>query len=183
MCAAPGGKTTMIGELMKNVGEIIAIDRYETRLNLVKSTCHRLGIANAHYIAADAATVHTTPADKILVDAPCSGMGVLSKKPDAKWQREPEDLEKLVKIQRAILENAAAHVKPGGVMVYSTCTTEPEENFGVVSAFLAEHPEFSIDDAKKFVPESLVSQEGFVETFPHIHAMDGSFAIRLIKSA
>ncbi|MFH0988902.1 MAG: 16S rRNA (cytosine(967)-C(5))-methyltransferase RsmB [bacterium] len=182
MCAAPGGKTTMIGELMKNVGEIIAVDRYETRLNLVKNACQRLGIANTHYIAADAATVQTTPADKVLVDAPCSGLGVLSKKPDAKWQREPEDLDKLVKIQRSILENAASHVKPGGVLVYSTCTTEPEENFGVVSSFLAAHPEFSIDNAKKFINEEVVTQEGFVETFPHIHSMDGSFAIRLVKS-
>jgi 16S rRNA (cytosine967-C5)-methyltransferase len=182
MCSAPGGKTTFIGELMKNVGEIVAIDRYETRLNLVKNACQRLGIANAHYIAADAATVQTAPAEKVLVDAPCSGLGVLAKKPDAKWKREPEDLINLVQTQRAILENAAKHVKSDGVLVYSTCTTEPEENFEVVKSFLTDHPEFSIQSASEFVDSRIVSPDGYIETFPHRNAMDGSFAIRLKKA-
>jgi 16S rRNA (cytosine967-C5)-methyltransferase len=183
MCSAPGGKATFIGELMKNVGEIVAVDRYETRLNLVKSACQRLGIANAHFIAADAATVQTAPAEKVLVDAPCSGLGVLSKKPDAKWKREPEDLVKLVQTQRAILENAAKHVKPGGVLVYSTCTMEPEENIGVVQSFLADHPEFTTENASQFADQRIVTSEGYVETFPHKHAMDGSFAVRLKRSS
>jgi len=183
MCAAPGGKTTFIGELMKNVGEIVAVDRYETRLNLVKSGCQRLGIANAHFIAADAATLQSALADKILVDAPCSGLGVLAKKPDAKWKREPEDLARLVKIQRAILENAAAHVKPGGVLVYSTCTTEPEENAGLIKEFLLAHPDFSVESAAQFVKPELVNSEGAIETFPHRQGMDGSFAVRLKKTA
>ncbi|MCX6143963.1 MAG: 16S rRNA (cytosine(967)-C(5))-methyltransferase RsmB [Ignavibacteriales bacterium] len=182
LCSAPGGKTTFIGELMKNVGEIVAVDRYETRLNLVKNACQRLGIANAHYIAADAATVQTAPAERVLVDAPCSGLGVLAKKPDAKWKREPEDLVNLVQTQRAILENAAKHVKPEGVLVYSTCTTEPEENFDVIKSFLTDHPEFSIEAAGQFVDSRVVSADGYIETFPHRNAMDGSFAIRLKKA-
>ena len=182
MCSAPGGKATFIGELMKNVGEIVAIDRYETRLNLVKSACQRLGIANAHFVAADAATIQIGPAEKVLVDAPCSGLGVLAKKPDAKWKREPEDLLKLVQTQRAILENAARHVKPGGVLVYSTCTTEPEENFSVVTNFLAEHSEFIIENAGQLTNPKIVTSDGYVETFPHRHGMDGSFAIRLKKA-
>jgi 16S rRNA (cytosine967-C5)-methyltransferase len=182
MCSAPGGKTTFIGELMKNVGEIVAVDRYETRLNLVKNACQRLGIANAHYIAADAATVQTAPAERVLVDAPCSGLGVLAKKPDAKWKREPEDLVNLVQTQRAILENAAKHVKPEGVLVYSTCTTEPEENFELIKSFLTDHPEFSIEAAGQFVDSRIVSADGYIETFPHRNAMDGSFAIRLKKA-
>jgi 16S rRNA (cytosine967-C5)-methyltransferase len=182
MCAAPGGKATFIGELMKNVGEIVAVDRYETRLNLVKSACQRLGIANAHFVATDAATLQTAPAEKVLVDAPCSGLGVLAKKPDAKWKREPEDLIKLVQTQKAILENATKHVKPGGVLVYSTCTTEPEENFSLISSLLADHPEFTIENASQFVKPSLVTPDGYVETFPHRNAMDGSFAIRLRKA-
>ena len=183
MCSAPGGKATFIGELMKNVGEIVAIDRYETRLNLVKGACQRLGIANAHFITADAATIQTAPAERILVDAPCSGLGVLAKKPDAKWKREPEDLTRLVQSQRAILENAAKHVKPGGILVYSTCTTEPEENFDVVKSFLGDHPEFVVENASQFIDSRLVTSDGYVETFPHRHSMDGSFAIRLKKSA
>jgi len=183
MCAAPGGKATFIGELMKNVGEIVAVDRYETRLGLVKNACQRLGIANAHFMAADAATIQIVPAEKVLVDAPCSGLGVLAKKPDAKWKREPEDLVRLVQTQRAILENAAKHVKPDGVLVYSTCTTEPEENISLIHSFLADHTEFSIENASKFVDSRLVTPEGFLETFPHRHLMDGSFAIRLKKSS
>jgi 16S rRNA (cytosine967-C5)-methyltransferase len=182
MCAAPGGKATFIGELMKNVGEIVAIDRYETRLNLVKNACQRLGIANAHYIAADAATVQTAPAEKVLVDAPCSGLGVLAKKPDAKWKREPEDLVNLVQTQRAILENAARHVKPDGILVYSTCTTEPEENFELIKNFLTDHSEFSIESARPLIDSRIVSADGYIETFPHRNAMDGSFAIRLKKA-
>jgi 16S rRNA (cytosine967-C5)-methyltransferase len=182
MCAAPGGKATFIGELMKNVGEIVAIDRYESRLNLVRSACQRLGIANAHFVAADAATIQTAPAEKVLVDAPCSGLGVLSKKPDAKWKREPEDLLRLVQTQKAILENAAKHVKPGGVLVYSTCTTEPEENFGMITNFLAGHEDFSVENAGQFVNPKIVTPDGYIETFPHRQPMDGSFAIRLKKS-
>lgn len=182
LCAAPGGKTTFIGELMRNVGEILAVDRYETRLSLVKNACQRLGIANTHFVTADASTLETAPADRVIVDAPCSGLGVLAKKPDAKWKREPEDITDLAGIQRSILANAARHVKPGGVLVYSTCTTEPEENIGLVRAFLAEHPEFHIEPAGSFVNPQLVHADGYVETLPHQHGMDGSFAIRLKKS-
>ena len=181
LCAAPGGKTTFIGEMMKNVGEIIAVDRYETRLNLVKSTCQRLGLANVHYITADAAEIQTAPGDRVLIDVPCSGLGVLAKKPDAKWKREPEDLLNLVSIQRSILANAATLVKSGGVLVYSTCTTEPEENIEVIRTFLSVHPEFHIDPAAQFVNPQLVHADGYVETFPHRQGMDGSFAVRLRK--
>jgi 16S rRNA (cytosine967-C5)-methyltransferase len=182
MCSAPGGKATFIGELMKNVGEINAIDRYETRLNLVKNACQRLGIANAHFITADASTVQIAPAEKVIVDAPCSGLGVLSKKPDMKWKREPEDLKKLVEIQRSILENATRHVKPGGILVYSTCTTEPEENSNLVMDFISAHPDFVVENASQFVNPRVVSPAGHIETFPHKHAMDGSYAIRLRKT-
>ncbi len=149
----------------------------------MKSACQRLGIANAHFVSADAATLQTQPADKVLVDAPCSGLGVLAKKPDAKWKREPEDLLKLVTLQGAILENAMAHVKPGGVLVYSTCTTEPEENILLVKNALATHPEFTIENAGQFVKPEVIHPDGFIETFPHKHGMDGAFAVRLRKSA
>ncbi|MGB2868200.1 MAG: 16S rRNA (cytosine(967)-C(5))-methyltransferase RsmB [Bacteroidota bacterium] len=186
LCSAPGGKTTFIGELMKNVGEIVAVDRYETRLNLVKGACQRLGIANAHFMTADATNVETAPADRVLVDAPCSGLGVLSKKPDAKWMRDSDDIVELVKLQRSILHHASTLVKPGGVLVYSTCTTEPEENLGLIKQFLADHQEFSVEPAAQAVspfPGELVTPQGYVETFPHKQAMDGSFAIRLRKQA
>jgi 16S rRNA (cytosine967-C5)-methyltransferase len=181
LCAAPGGKTTFIGELMKNLGEIVAVDRYESRLNLVRTACQRLGIANVHFLTADASTLKISPGDRVLADVPCSGLGVLSKKPDAKWKREAMDLITLSAIAEAILENAATLVRPGGVLVYCTCTTEPEENMEVVLKFLARHPEFQIDRADRYVDPALVNADGCIETYPHRHGMDGSFAIRLIK--
>ena len=181
LCSAPGGKTTFIGESMKNVGEIVALDRYETRLNLVRQACQRLGISNVQFVAADASTFDTAPADKILVDAPCSGLGVLAKKPDSKWAREPEDIADLARLQKSILENAARLVKPGGILVYAVCTFEPEETSAVVQALLTSHPEFSVDAQYPNIAPELVTTDGFVETFPHRHSMDGSFAVRLRK--
>ena len=181
LCSAPGGKTTFIGELMKNSGEVIAIDRYETRLQLVKNACQRLGITNVHLIADDGATIEIPPADKVLVDAPCSGLGVLSKKPDAKWQRDADDIPKLVNLQKSLMENAVKLVKSGGVLVYSTCTIEPEENIDLIKEFLVQHPEFSIETARNIIHQDLIGSEGNVETFRHKHGMDGSFSIRLRK--
>jgi 16S rRNA (cytosine967-C5)-methyltransferase len=143
----------------------------------------RLGIANAHFVTADASELQIAPGDRVLVDAPCSGLGVLAKKPDAKWRRDVEDLEALTALQLRILSNASSLVKPGGVLVYSTCTTEPEENFDLVNSFLSTHGEFTIDPASQFVDNRLVNASGFVETYPHRDGMDGSFAIRLKKSS
>ncbi|HEY5614384.1 MAG TPA: 16S rRNA (cytosine(967)-C(5))-methyltransferase RsmB [Bacteroidota bacterium] len=182
LCSAPGGKTTFIGELMKNSGEIVAVDRYENRLQLVKTACQRQGVANVHLVVADSATLQTPPAERVLVDVPCSGLGVLCKKPDAKWKRDPADIDHLVLIQRDILENAATLVKPGGVLVYSTCTTEPEENINIVRDFLSKHPEFTIEPAQQFVNQALVHPDGYVETLRHKHGMDSSFAMRLKKT-
>ncbi len=181
LCSAPGGKTTFFGETMKNEGTIIAVDKYQTRLNLVKATCERLGITNVHCVAEDATEFQTEPADKILIDAPCSGLGVLSKKPDIKIKREMRDINEVVKIQLHLLNNAASILKQGGAIVYSTCTIEPEENFGVVRQFLQTHPEFSVDHASQYITEQLISADGFVETYPHRNGIDGSFAIRLVK--
>ncbi len=181
MCAAPGGKTTFIAELMQNSGEILAVDKYETKLNYIKMGCDRLGITQVKILVADATELSTEPADKILVDAPCSGLGVLRKKPDIKWKREPEDIPRLAKQQRLLLENAARLLKPGGVLVYSTCTTEPEENENILAVFLQKHPEFRLEDASAFVNKAVVTAEGYVATFPHRHRIDGSFAARLVK--
>ncbi len=183
MCAAPGGKTTFIAELMQNQGEILAVDKYESKLNLIRMSCERLGITNVRLTVADSTELETEPVDKIIVDAPCSGLGVLRKKPDIKWKRQQSDITRLAKRQRSLLDNAARLLKPGGILVYSTCTTEPEENAEVVKAFLKDHPEFTADDASRFVNKSLVSPDGFVETFPHRHHIDGSFAARLVKAS
>jgi 16S rRNA (cytosine967-C5)-methyltransferase len=182
MCAAPGGKTTFIAELMQNQGEILSVDKYESKLNMIKMSCERLGIQNVKFLISDATQLDSVAADKVLVDAPCSGLGTLRKKPDIKWKREPEDISRLAKQQMNLLDNGARLVIPGGVLVYSTCTTEPEENCLLVKSFLAQHSEFSIDDASKFVNKSVVTEDGFIETFPHRHHIDGSFSARLKKN-
>jgi len=182
LCAAPGGKTTFIGELLHDRGEIIAIDRYEHRLNLIRQSCERLGISIVKTLAADSSQLELPLADKVLVDAPCSGLGTLRKKPDLKWKREVEDIERLAQLQDSLLENAIRIVKPGGTLVYSTCTTEPEENEHLVKAFIERHPEVRVDNASRFISSSLVTANGFVQTFPHRDHLDGSFAARLIKT-
>jgi 16S rRNA (cytosine967-C5)-methyltransferase len=181
LCAAPGGKTTYIAELTANRGTVVAVDRYDNKLDLIRKGCDRLGITDVSFAVADARSYAAEPADRILVDAPCSGLGTLRKKPDIKWKRQPEDIVKLAALQREILDNAATLLKPGGVLVYSTCTTEPEENQAQVRAFLGRHPGFTVEDAGAFVAKAVVTPEGFVETFPHRHHVDGSFAARLRK--
>jgi 16S rRNA (cytosine967-C5)-methyltransferase len=182
MCAAPGGKTTFIAELMNNTGEIYAVDKYESKLKLIQTSCTRLGITNVHLSVADAMEFAIPPVQKILVDAPCSGLGTLRKKPDIKWKREPEDISRLVQVQKRLLENAARLLQQGGVLVYSTCTTEPEENSQIVRSFLDQHREFRLESASQFVNHAVVTDEGYVETFPHRHHIDGSFAARLSKT-
>ncbi len=181
LCAAPGGKTTNIAEMMNNGGEVIAIDKYEAKLKMIQASCDRLGLKNVVLRAADASTLEENAADRVLLDAPCSGLGVLTKKPDIKWKRDVADILRLAASQAAMIDHAAKLVKPGGVLVYSTCTIEPEENEDVIRAFLGRHPEFVLDDPRSFVPRELVSDEGFVQTFPHRHGMDGTFAARLVK--
>ena len=182
LCAAPGGKTTNIAEMMNDEGVIVALDKYEAKLSMIKGSADRLGLRSIQMLAADALTFDQPPADRILLDAPCSGLGTLSKKPDMKWKRDLSDITKLASTQRAMLEQAGRLLKPGGVLVYSTCTIEPEENEELIAAFLADHPEFRLEPAGQWIHSDLVSREGWVVTLPHRHGMDGSFAVRLAKS-
>jgi 16S rRNA (cytosine967-C5)-methyltransferase len=115
------------------------------------------------------------------VDAPCSGLGTLSKKPDIKWKRDLLDIKRLTPLQSELLDKAAELVKPGGVVVYSTCTIEPEENFEIVSKFLETHTNFRLDDASKFVNKNIVDENGCISTLPHRDKMDGAFSARLIR--
>lgn len=182
LCAAPGGKSMYLAELMRNRGEVVAIDKYEIKLQMIKNAADRLGITIISTEEADAANYNKGVADKVLLDAPCSGLGVLTKKPDIKWKREPEDITTLVEIQEKLLHNAARLVKPDGALVYSTCTTEPEENIDLIRRFCSTHPGFSIDDARKYVPADVVNTGGWIETLPSVHGIDGSFAVRLVRT-
>lgn len=190
VCAAPGGKASHISELMNNEGTVIAVEKYLSRLEVMNKNLDRLGVKNVKSIHDDICEPRTKEllenlvgkADKILVDAPCSGLGVLSKKPDIKWKRELKDINSLQILQTEILENSVKYLKPDGVIVYSTCTTEAEENYEVVKTFLSNHQEFSIDDAGKFVSEKAVNKDGCIELFPYIHNTDGAFSVRLIRN-
>lgn len=145
VCAAPGGKTTAIAERMNNTGKIIASDIYRRKLDLIDKEALRLGITNIETRSWDATRVDSSmfqKADKVLVDAPCSGLGVIRRKPEIKYKEHTADMELLPKKQLAILSASSSYVKPGGTLVYSTCTINPEENEHVIDAFIRKNPSF-----------------------------------------
>jgi 16S rRNA (cytosine967-C5)-methyltransferase len=179
LCAAPGGKTTFIAELLKNKGRVLAVDKNREKIKLLRENCRRLGINSVKYFCGDATNFQVRPVDRVLVDAPCSGLGVLGRNPDSRWRKQKEDLERLQKLQLEILFNAASLVKKGSVLVYSTCTLTREENDQVIRSFLDKRKDFRLVDASLYVNSGVVDQFGFVRTFPHIHKMDGGFAARL----
>ena len=183
LCAAPGGKSFYLAELMNNEGEIIAVDQYKSKLRFIEEGAQRLGINCIKTINDDARTMKLDMQfDIVFADVPCSGLGTIAKKPDIKWKREREDIYLLVETQRKILESGAEMVKPSGALIYSTCTIEPEENQDNISWFLEKFPEFTIDPAENYLPPQ-VCKDGFMQIFPHIHNTDGAFAARLLKKA
>lgn len=145
-CSAPGGKTTYIAELMKNIGEIDAWDIYDHRIKLIQDNCNRLGINIVKTKIQDASIYNKELElyDKILLDVPCLGIGVIKRKPDIKWQRKQEDIEKISKIQYKILENCSKYLKPGGELIYSTCSILQEENQNVINRFILKNKNFEI---------------------------------------
>jgi 16S rRNA (cytosine967-C5)-methyltransferase len=183
LCAAPGGKAVHAAELMQNTGKLIALEKYESKLALISENASRAGVTIVEPMVGDAATFAPEgPADLVLVDAPCSGLGTMSKKPDIKWRRTMEDVRSMARFQASILDHAATLVKAGGTVVYSTCTTEPEENAMIVQDFLNRHTNFTLDDAAKYVDAAVVV-DGMVQTLPHKHRCDGAFAARLVKTS
>lgn len=189
-CAAPGGKTTHAAQLMKNQGIIKAFDIYPHKLALVEESCKRLGISIVETEEADAAKLPESLnqwADFCLVDAPCSGLGVLRRRPDARWKKEAKDIDELVKIQKNILASAAKTVSPGGVLVYSTCTITSAENQSIVDWFLKNHEDFALDPISNFAEFNLGGEDekqaasGIIQLLPHIHGTDGLFIARMRK--
>jgi len=181
LCAAPGGKATHLAALNKNKGRIIAVDPTEKRLQLVKETAKRLGLTNIEYVCSDGRTFNPeTAPELVLVDAPCSGLGVLGRRSDLRWQRDETSLPDLCALQLALLEQAARIVRPGGRVVYSTCTTSTEENEGTVQEFLRQNPGFEVSTITD-AHEDLLTPEGFLRTWPQRHNMGGSFTAVLKK--
>ena len=177
-CAAPGGKTLYCSTLMDGTGELLALDVQEERLDKLRLV---QADHNADWISLAALDVRTaqikTQVDRLLLDVPCTGLGVLAKRADLRWKRTPEDLQTISKIQSDLLASAAKWIKPGGYLVYSTCTIAPEENEQQIYAFLEQNPDWQIDPAP--FKKDLVTPEGFLSTTPHIHHLDGAFAAKL----
>ncbi|MGH7373607.1 MAG: 16S rRNA (cytosine(967)-C(5))-methyltransferase RsmB [Candidatus Rokuibacteriota bacterium] len=183
-CAAPGTKTTHLAQLMGNRGRIVALDPNAARLRLLAQAATRLGvtIVEAHTGGVAAASGRwKNRCDRVLVDAPCSNLGVLRRNPDVKWKREEADLGRLAEKQQSILTAAAGLAKPGGRLVYATCSLEPEENDIVVRAFLAAHADWRVDAPADFpvAPDA----GGVIRCLPHVHGTDGFTAVRLVRAA
>lgn len=191
-CAAPGGKATHVAAIMQNQGEIIAVDRNPDRLRLLSENCARLGVSIVRPLVGDLGAA-VTPAgrafsrgfDRVLVDAPCSGLGVLRRHPEGKWQKQVRALAWHHEVQSRILAHAARLLRPGGVLVYSVCSTEPEETEQVVVRFCCAHGEFQRENVTPWLPHTglpLVTLQGDLSTMSHDLAMDGFYAARLRRA-
>lgn len=182
LCAAPGGKAAHMAMLMKNRGSILAVDVHAHKLKSIAENCRRLGLRIIKTKTADATRVKLErEADRVLVDAPCSGSGVVGRKADIRWSKDEKVLTELRPLQLQILVNAAKLVRRGGVLVYSTCSVLQEENEGVVRDFLRQHPEYSVLHPTN-IDSRFVSTEGFVRSWPHRHGIGGAFAAVLKRS-
>lgn len=180
MCAAPGGKSCYLASLIEDEGAILAVDVQSERLKLVKQNITRLGLQSVRPIIADSRTLELKKIDKVLLDAPCSGLGVLAKRSDLRWKRNYSDILNIKKIQLELLKNAGKLLKDGGVLVYSTCTLEKEETSDLIHSFLEINPQFK-SDTEYILKEEFKSDDGFWRTLPFAHNMDGSFSARLVK--
>ena len=189
-CSSPGGKTTYIAQLMKNKGKICALDIHEHRTKLVEETAKRLGIDIIETKVQDATIYkeeYKEKFDKILLDVPCLGIGVLKRKPDIKWQREEGDIEEITKIQQQIIENCSKYLKKGGVIVYSTCSILKEENECIIEEFLNNNKEFRLEKIQiknektnNDFFEQYVQKQGYMKIFQN-EKSDGFFIAKLIK--
>ena len=185
-CAGLGGKTGHIAQLMKNTGKILAIDKDNEKLAKLAGEMKRLQVSNVkvRQMTLDMENHQQLPEffDRVLLDAPCSGLGVIRRNPDIKWAINKKDLTRFAKRQHAYLDMLSRNVAPGGLLLYSVCTTEPEETDAVIEIFLKNHPEFKMLSDKSDLPVSLqtiVNDSGIFKSLPHIHPMDGFFAARL----
>lgn len=188
-CAAPGGKTTHISEIMKNNGSILACDVHPHKIKLIEANAQRLGTSIITTKCIDARELNSVidgQFDAVLLDAPCSGLGVIRRKPDIKWRKSSQEIEALIGIQKELLDSLVPLLKPGGDLVYSTCTTEARENQEQIQSFLSSHPEFTWSPFDDLLPavvrEKAILQAGWVQILPHYFDTDGFFIARLKKS-
>lgn len=178
-CAAPGGKTTHLAEKMQDEGEIWANDIHEHKIKLIDQQVNRLQLKCIHTQVGDALElVNVFPKksfDRILLDAPCSGFGVIRRKPDIKWAKSEEDIKEIAKLQRKLIESLSTLLKDDGYFIYSTCTIEKSENEEIIKYFLAEHSDFTLDTSSPWL------SQGKIQIFPQDYHSDGFFIARLRK--
>lgn len=175
LCAAPGGKSTHLAQLMADDGEVVSCDVSDYKLSKIQENINRLGFKSIKPMINDG-LIHNNDFDdafdKVLVDAPCSGLGIIRRKPDIKYLKSMESIESLQEIQLNILNQAAKYVKIGGVLMYSTCTIEPLENNNIIETFLKTHPEYE---------RVLIDGEKFVQLYPNVHETDGFFCCKMLR--
>ena len=188
ICAAPGGKTTHLAQLMEDRGTILACDAAPRKLELIEETAARLGLTIITTLPLNATRpLHPLGEgkfDRILVDAPCSGLGVLRRNPEGKWWKTFQNVAELAAIQKAILGNVADRLAEGGTLLYATCSTTREENEAVVDDFLSRRSDFVLEDLRELFPnyKELFTEQGCFRSWPHRHGMDGFFAARLRRT-
>lgn len=181
-CAAPGGKTLHLAELMQDRGVIWACDRTPSRLKKLQQNVERLGLHSIQVCMGDSRELpqFVGQCDRVLLDAPCSGLGTLHRHADARWRQSPESVQELAVLQRSLLEQAALWVKPGGTLVYATCTLHPTENEELIRSFLSQSPSWQIDPPESLSPPAhFVTAHGWVKVWSHRYNMDGFFMVRL----
>jgi 16S rRNA (cytosine967-C5)-methyltransferase len=183
-CAAPGGKTTHLAELMQDRGRVWAYDRYASRLKKLQENRRRLQLNSIQTFSEDSRQVQLTGVDRVLIDAPCSGLGTLHRHADARWRQTPDTVAALAQLQFELLTQAVTWLKPTGMLVYATCTLHPSENEAVVRRFLQKFPTWRIDPpAPPHPAAAFVQPEGWLKLLPHQHNLDGFFMVRLIAPA
>lgn len=187
VCSAPGGKSTHMAQYMDNKGMIISRDIFDHKIKLIKDNADRLGIDIIKIENYDALIKDDDLVGKIdylLLDAPCSGFGLIRRKPEIKWNRLEEDITLLSKLQYDIIDNIKDYLKPGANLIYSTCTIERDENINIISRFIKENPSFrlvNIEDRFNYREDLDTLEDGYVQLFPHLHNTDGFFVAKLVK--
>ncbi len=181
LCAAPGGKASQIAERIAPEGRLIALERHPQRARALRSNLiDRLRLPGIHVVCADGSRPPlSVPFDRVLLDAPCSGLGVLRRRADARWRKEERSIHEMAALQRTLLPAAAGLTRSGGVLVYSVCSLEPEETDGIVEPFLKTNPDFQLEDARPFLPSGFRGSELHLRALPHRHGTDGVYAVRL----
>jgi 16S rRNA (cytosine967-C5)-methyltransferase len=180
LCAAPGTKSIMMSDLMQGEGEILSVDISSERLEKLAESALNYGAENIKIRRGDVLEVSLGLADAVLLDAPCTGTGVLSKRADLRWRRDEEGLKNAVELQEQLLEEAGNMVKRGGRLVYSTCSLEPEENMDQITKFLDKYDNFELEPLDDYLPEEVLAEDKLsYQTLPHKHGCDGHFGVLL----